>query len=101
MVWYNWNDQIKEDEMSEVCSTRRRCDKRIKNVVGKPEGTRPRSRWSKDNIKTHLKKTRRGLDSDGPPQSPMADVHERLNGMNDPRNPMYIFYNKNQALEIL
>jgi hypothetical protein len=51
---YNYNDQVKEDEMDRACSTNGREEDLCRILVGKPEGQRPlgipRRRWV-DNIK--------------------------------------------------
>jgi hypothetical protein len=46
---YNWNDSVKEDEMSRACSTLGEKLNVCRDFVGKPEGKRPltrlRHRW--------------------------------------------------------
>jgi len=53
----SWDDQIKEDEMSRVCSTCGRYENVLQILIGIPEGKRPlgrtRHRWE-DNIKMYL-----------------------------------------------
>jgi hypothetical protein len=56
---YNYNYQVKEDEMGRVCSTN---EYRI--LVGKPEGTRPIGRPRRrreDNIRTDLREIGSGF----------------------------------------
>jgi hypothetical protein len=54
---YNYNGQVKEDEMGEACSTNGEKRNAYRILVGKPEGKRPlrrpRRRWE-DNIKMDL-----------------------------------------------
>jgi hypothetical protein len=55
---YNYNYQVKEDEMGGACITNGANRNVYRILVGKPEGKRPlgrpRRRW-KDNIKTDLR----------------------------------------------
>jgi hypothetical protein len=55
---YNWNDQIKEDEMDRVCRTHEENIKSYRVLVGKPEGNRPlgrpRRKW-KNNVKIDVR----------------------------------------------
>jgi hypothetical protein len=55
---YNWNDQVKEDEMGRACSMNRKKRNAYRILVGKQKGIRPlgrlRRRWV-DNIKMDLR----------------------------------------------
>jgi hypothetical protein len=56
---YNYNYQVKEDEMGGACSTNGEKSNAYRILVGKPEGKRPlgrsRRRWE-DNIRMYLRK---------------------------------------------
>jgi hypothetical protein len=58
LLKYNWNDQIKEDEMDRVCSTHGGGEECIQGFDGKARRKvtrgRSRSRWE-DNIKMGLR----------------------------------------------
>jgi hypothetical protein len=55
---YNYDDQVKEDEMGRACSTNGEKRNACRISVGKPEGKsplrRPKRRWE-DNIKMDLR----------------------------------------------
>jgi hypothetical protein len=53
-VYYNYNVEVKDDEMGRACSTNWERRKACRILVGKPEGRRPRRRWV-DNITMDLR----------------------------------------------
>jgi hypothetical protein len=57
-VKYNYNDEVKEDEIGRACSTNREKRNAYRILMGKPDGKRPlgrlKHRWV-DNIKMNLR----------------------------------------------
>jgi hypothetical protein len=58
---YNWNDQVREDEMSRVCSTNGEKGNAYRILVVKPEG-RSRRRWEGNIKMDHREKGWDGMD---------------------------------------